>query len=88
MNYRVGGNYTICAENLDRAAKTLTLDFNVINVAIGDSKKNQVEALDQGIRTLYYALSDVSLNIEKLRTRETVHYESIFTNNIGSDKDK
>ena len=71
----VAGNYTICAENLSKGTKTLTLDFYIVTDSYG-SKQSPIEALDDRVRNLYFALSDVSMNIEKLRTRESVHYES------------
>ncbi len=73
---KIEGNYSICAENLNRATKTLTLNYNVVKETQPSAKLSQIEALDGRIQALYLALSDISSNIGKLRTRETVHFES------------
>jgi len=82
FNVNVGqnpGNYSICTENLSRTTKTLTLHFytNIDNTAAQGG--SQIEQLNTKIRTLYTTLNQISTNIEKLRTRETVHYESILS---------
>lgn len=71
-----GGNYSICAENLGKGIKTLTLDYNLIKQYIPSPTQTNIEILDSKVRDVYFALHDISTNIEKLRTRETVHYES------------
>ena len=69
------GNYTICVENLSKGTKTLTIYWEKIQASIGGTE-NMVEKLDEKIRILYFSLIEVSANIGKLRTRETVHFES------------
>ncbi len=71
-----GGNYSVCAENLGKGTKTFTLHFEIMPEAVDAAKGTQIELLNDRVRTLYFTLNSISTNIEKLRTRETVHYES------------
>ncbi len=67
----------MCAENLSKGTKTFTLHFEIMQESVDAAKGTQIELLNDRVRSLYFKLNDISTNIEKLRTRETVHYESI-----------
>ena len=82
----IAGNYSICTENLSKGTKTLTLYFTINPELSTSSAGSRVEQLNEKVRSLYFTLNDISTNIEKLRTRETVHYESILINKCDSDK--
>eukprot|EP00831_Metopus_contortus_P081492 TRINITY_DN8581_c0_g1_i3.p1 TRINITY_DN8581_c0_g1~~TRINITY_DN8581_c0_g1_i3.p1 ORF type:complete len:271 (-),score=53.12 TRINITY_DN8581_c0_g1_i3:54-866(-) len=75
------GNYSICVENLSRTKKTLTINYYTYSDGKNSEEANIVERLDEKVRSLYFSLNDVSSNLEKLRTREAVHYDMIKSSN-------
>ncbi len=75
------GNYSLCAENLSGGRKLLTLAYSILlegsHSAANSGLLAQIERLDLTIKALFTTLNEVSTNVEKQRTRETVHFECI-----------
>ena len=71
----LGGNYSICAENLSKTRKTLTLDFSLAKDIKPAETLSGIDLLQGKINFLFSSLNTISRNIEKLRTREFVHFD-------------
>jgi len=70
-------NYTICMLNTGKGINTVTFSYTSLLQDYA-KEKTQAEKLEEKIIGLYLELSEVEGNIEKLRTRENIHFRCIF----------